>query len=420
VTAQGYCAPELLKPEGRRPNEQTDIWSLGCILFELCTGIKAFPSDYNERVPFVPHEFDDESKIILFKWLHEIWNYEPERRPSADVLLKRLGNDLPTVPKLFRWKELFSDPEKSHTVTTELYEEAHLTITTLFGGTHIKVIVSGTRLAYTYLLMGQCRQAVSLFERMVDKQRSVEEAGEHMEWGMTLYGLGQAYLNLAEQTNLYLPKSKATKEMDRLREKGKKCFEECRSLHQTRSGKTDPNTLLSSYGVALAYSKFSDLQTRALKLAEITLRLQSQVLTPDHQDMLTTESLLVHLKYRSKRLLQALLQIKERRQSLGAEHPDTLESLAGIGWYYYYKGSDESIPYYQQSLDGRIKVMGPYHPKTATSASGLAWAYNDMEMPSIALFEKAEEALTAAFGMNDRRTEEVKSRLAELREAGPS
>jgi tetratricopeptide (TPR) repeat protein len=316
--------------------------------------------------------------------------------------------------------------------------------------------------------MGQYRQAVSLFEAMVDKQRSVEEAGEHMEWGMTLYGLGQAYLYLAEQTNQYLSKSKAIKEMDRLRDKGKKCFEECRSLHQTRSGETDPNTLLSSYGVALAYSKFSALQTRAVELAEITLRLQSQVLSPDHQDTLTTEgsdhqdtlttegsdhqdtlrtegsdhqdtlrtegsdhqdtlttkSLLVHLKDPSKELpvtLQDLLQIKERREiSLGAKHPDTLESLAGIGCYYYFKGSKESIPYYQRSLDGRMQVMGPDHPKTATSTSGLAWAYDEMEMPNIELFEKAEEELTAAFGMNDRRTKEVRSRLAQLRKAGSS
>jgi serine/threonine protein kinase len=285
IIPQDYCAPELLKLEGRRPDKRTDIWSLGCIFFELCTGTKASPSDYkvshHGRMPFVLHGFDDDSKIVLFKWLHEMWNYEPARRPSAEVLLERFGNDLPTVPKIFRWEELFSDPEnESHTATTKRYEEAYSTLTTLFQGTHMKAIVSGTRLAYAYLLMGQSSQAQGVFDRIIDKQRSVEEAGEHVQWGMTLYGLGQACLHLAEQTNLYLPKSKAAKEMERLREKGKKCFEECQSLHHTRSGEMDPNTLLSSYGVALAYSKFSKLHSSAVKLAESTHRSQCRVLNP--------------------------------------------------------------------------------------------------------------------------------------------
>jgi hypothetical protein len=113
-----------------------------------------------------------------------------------------------------------------------------------------------------------------------------------------------------------------------------------------------------------------------------------------------------------------LMRIKEQRKiSRGEEHLDTLESLAGIGWYYCYKGSKECLKYFKQSLAGRIRVMGPYHPKVATSTSGLAWAYNDMDMPNIALFEQAEEALRLAFGMNDLRTKEVKSRLTELREA---
>lgn len=40
----GYRAPELLSEEGQH-NNKSDIWSLGCMLCELATGKKPFPSD---------------------------------------------------------------------------------------------------------------------------------------------------------------------------------------------------------------------------------------------------------------------------------------------------------------------------------------------------------------------------------------
>lgn len=41
-----YRAPELLKTSNPGYNTKSDIWSLGCIMYELCTGEKAFPNDH--------------------------------------------------------------------------------------------------------------------------------------------------------------------------------------------------------------------------------------------------------------------------------------------------------------------------------------------------------------------------------------
>src|SRR5271169_6862808 len=40
----GYRAPELVRSS--KYNNKTDIWSLGCILYELAVGQKAFPDDF--------------------------------------------------------------------------------------------------------------------------------------------------------------------------------------------------------------------------------------------------------------------------------------------------------------------------------------------------------------------------------------
>ncbi len=35
-----YCSPEVIK--GEAYNQKTDVWALGCILYEMCTNRRAF------------------------------------------------------------------------------------------------------------------------------------------------------------------------------------------------------------------------------------------------------------------------------------------------------------------------------------------------------------------------------------------
>ena len=41
----GYRAPELVQGDNESVTKKVDIWAMGCILFELLTGKKAFPDD---------------------------------------------------------------------------------------------------------------------------------------------------------------------------------------------------------------------------------------------------------------------------------------------------------------------------------------------------------------------------------------
>lgn len=90
----GYRAPELLFDPKFRFNNKADIWSLGCILYELCVGDKAFPSDFAAR------EFSLEKKLKhvviptvngpiydrLQHLISETLDPDPQNRPSAKSL----------------------------------------------------------------------------------------------------------------------------------------------------------------------------------------------------------------------------------------------------------------------------------------------------------------------------------------------
>ena len=102
----GYRAPELLLDY--KYNTKVDIWALGCIFFELCTGTKAFESDgavmeyrYNRPLQLpafcnttIPPNICILSRPTLLELgdqLSKMLSPEPQMRPSA--------KDLQTAPQ---------------------------------------------------------------------------------------------------------------------------------------------------------------------------------------------------------------------------------------------------------------------------------------------------------------------------------
>lgn len=93
----GYYAPEFLVGEKPQYNNKVDIWSMGCILYELAVSKQAFPHDiatleykWSGVIPNIPFDeyFSDECKAAIMGCINEMLNLDAELRPPAAKLVK--------------------------------------------------------------------------------------------------------------------------------------------------------------------------------------------------------------------------------------------------------------------------------------------------------------------------------------------
>jgi serine/threonine protein kinase len=93
----GYRAPELLLP-GRTFNKKTDIWALGCIVFDLFTGRRAFREDHDvweykkstsSLELFLDERFSGPLQETITTNVHEMLHRDQSLRPDAHQVLKR-------------------------------------------------------------------------------------------------------------------------------------------------------------------------------------------------------------------------------------------------------------------------------------------------------------------------------------------
>ena len=89
---RGYRAPEMLRAKSPGFNNKMDIWSFGCIAYELLTGQKAFSGDHE----VIEYSISKKKPMTYFKntdsvtkfYISGLFEVEPENRPAARELLK--------------------------------------------------------------------------------------------------------------------------------------------------------------------------------------------------------------------------------------------------------------------------------------------------------------------------------------------
>lgn len=93
-----YAATRTLDPQmpryARAAGRASDVWALGCILYEMCTLKHAFESDnllglvfkiVSEEVPPIPDRYGDEVRDLTAELLCK----DPSKRPTARQILSR-------------------------------------------------------------------------------------------------------------------------------------------------------------------------------------------------------------------------------------------------------------------------------------------------------------------------------------------
>jgi serine/threonine protein kinase len=95
----GYYAPEFLLPGSAALSYDctADIWSLGCILYELAIGQRLFEHDYYAwryketgilpAIEFNDDSFSDEEKVTIQSYVKRMLCLEPKERPAATDLI---------------------------------------------------------------------------------------------------------------------------------------------------------------------------------------------------------------------------------------------------------------------------------------------------------------------------------------------
>lgn len=85
-----YVSPELIK--GEKYTNKTDIWSLGCILYELCELKLIFP--YTNKISFYNSVLSDKPKDINKKYgkelqdlINKLLEKDPSRRPDINSVI---------------------------------------------------------------------------------------------------------------------------------------------------------------------------------------------------------------------------------------------------------------------------------------------------------------------------------------------
>nr|XP_022343810.1 serine/threonine-protein kinase Nek11-like isoform X1 [Crassostrea virginica] len=126
-----YMSPEVLKHEGY--NSKSDIWSIGCILYEMCTLNHAFDGKslmavmykiVEGEVPKLPEKFSAELNNVLKLMLSK----DPEKRPCATDLLKipLIKNHIAKLSKEFHAKSLENSSRDTEDIARLLKEKSYL------------------------------------------------------------------------------------------------------------------------------------------------------------------------------------------------------------------------------------------------------------------------------------------------------
>ncbi|MFD8076952.1 tetratricopeptide repeat protein [Streptomyces sp. NPDC059718] len=396
-----YMSPEQIGGEDGI-DHRSDLYSLGCVLYEIATGAPPFDLDdtwavlvgHRDTPPRPPREHRPDLPGELEQLVLDLLAKNPEDRPqsAADVAgrLKTLRNGghgghgghggtrpehgLPSwarrlelrsgapgmhgagalasrhtaavgLARLGRW----SEAERSHRAVAEERER-------LLGATHPDTLTSRYELALCLSRGGRHAEALRAYEEVAAARAQA---------------LG------ADHPAALAARQEAAYALGRLgrHEEARQGYTAVLAARERRQGTDHPDTLHCRHNLAVTLGLLGRTQ-EAYALAAQVADSRTRVLGPAHADTLTTRSEVGHLLGLLDRWPEARATYAHvaatRAGLLGADHPDTLATRHELGICLGRMGlGAEAHELYNDLVALRTRVSGPAHPDTLRARHGL-------------------------------------------------
>lgn len=150
-------------------SDKSDIWSLGCILFKLCTGEEAFPDDADT----IWLDFTKEKRDVTVHGIDE-----PQNGQLCDIIAKTLDTEAPNRPSATSLRRALAEIVTSPAIEIR-YEktsnfDAHLTHQVNFaiaGITQTTIVERDTLIKYLNSIPSLLDKAFSYRWTMNDRSR---------------------------------------------------------------------------------------------------------------------------------------------------------------------------------------------------------------------------------------------------------
>lgn len=403
-----YMSPEQIG--GSEVDQRSDLYSLGCVLYEIATGVPPFDLDdawailvgHRDTPPRPPRSHRAEVPEYFEKIILDLLAKQPEQRPhDARELGRRIsmGRTTPTYvptvvtpqPDLRPVRELPAGQAESRPALAAPSREARLPSWTRGMTTGHKATGAGLAATPPDAGAGLTGEWIPrpAGGRQIEEPPPAEPAAPSPEALTALAGRHNAGLSLGR--------------LGRWAEAG----EVHRAVAAEREhllGPDHPDTLASRYEVAFTLSR-TGRAADALREYKHVARARSLALGPDHPETLAARQEMAYVlgqlgrHFDAHQVYTSVLAARER--AMGTDHPDTLRCRHNLAFNLSRLGRLEDS--YRMACDvaaARARVLGATHPDTLVTRYEVAYALGQLGRWPEALqtYHEVAEARAQALG----------------------
>lgn len=407
-----YMSPEQIS--GDQVDRRSDLYSFGCVLYEIVTGAPPFDLDdawavlmgHRDTAPMPPRSHRDEVPEYLDRIILDLLAKEPEERPhDAREVGRRVGEGRAAtaaaparsyVPTVLSRPAPPESAHGTHRPRTRPEQpssrEARLPSWTRGMTTGHKATGTGAGLGLTPPdaaagLTGEwiARPATGRGEQPVRTERPTPSA----ESITTLAGRHNAGLSLGR--------------LGRWTEAG----EVHRAVAAEREhtlGPDHPDTLSSRYEVGFALSRTGRPADALREFAHVA-RAREHALGPEHPDTLAARQEMAYVLGQLGRHLEAhqayVSVLAARERIAGPDHPDTLRCRHNLAFNLSRLGRlEDSYRMASEVAAARTRVLGANHPDTLVTRYEVAYALGQLGRWPEALqtYQEVAESRAQALG----------------------